>query len=259
MKRRSTSSSWRKGAGGAELIGGLHAVRLALRSGRVEALWIEKGRRDRRIRALVEEAGLKGIAPAFLDKAGLEALLPGIRHQGVIARVRPVAEQGEGALEALLQAVGTPFLLVLDGVQDPHNLGACLRTACAAGACGLILPRRRAAGLTPAAVKVASGGAECVPLFRVTNLARTLDGLKERGIRVVGLAGEAGACLYEADLTGPLALVLGGEEKGLRRLTRERCHLVARIPMEGGVESLNVSVAAGIALFEARRQRGACR
>ncbi len=224
----------------------------------MEALWIEKGRRDRRIQALIQEAEALGIVPRFLDKASLEARLPGIRHQGVIARVRPVREQGEAQLEALIRETDEPFLLALDGVQDPHNLGACLRTACAAGVHGVILPKRRSAALTPAAIKVASGGAECVPLFRITNLARTLRFLKDAGIAVVGTAGEAHTCLFRASLTGPLALVMGGEEKGLRRLTREHCDLLVRIPMEGGVESLNISVAAGIVLFEALRQRGAC-
>jgi 23S rRNA (guanosine2251-2'-O)-methyltransferase len=163
----------------------------------------------------------------------------------------------ERRLDALLDGLeGPAFLLVLDGVQDPHNLGACLRSADAAGVHAVVAPRERAAGLTPTACKVASGAAERIPFVQVTNLARTLRGLSEdRGLRIVGAAGEAATLLYDADLRGGLALVMGGEEKGLRRLTRERCDQLVRLPMQGTVESLNVSVAAGICLFEALRQR----
>ena len=164
--------------------------------------------------------------------------------------------RGEPDLDALLDdLVGPPFLLILDEIQDPHNLGACLRTADAAGIQAVIAPRDNAVGLTPTVAKVASGAAETVPYVQVTNLARTLDSLKARGIWLVGLAGEAEADLYGIDLQGPIALVLGGEGRGLRRLTRERCDYLARLPMLGTVESLNVSVATGICLYEALRQR----
>ncbi|MFO8156478.1 MAG: 23S rRNA (guanosine(2251)-2'-O)-methyltransferase RlmB, partial [Thiohalospira sp.] len=146
--------------------------------------------------------------------------------------------------------------LALDGIQDPHNLGACLRTAEAAGAAGVIAPRDRAAGLTATARKVATGAAERLPFYQVTNLARTLKELGAAGLFIVGAAGETDTNLYEVDLTGPLILVLGAEERGLRRLTRENCDVVARLPMAGEAESLNVSVAAGVCLFEAARQRG---
>jgi 23S rRNA (guanosine2251-2'-O)-methyltransferase len=170
--------------------------------------------------------------------------------------VQPV-EQAR-SLDDLLDGLdGVPLLLVLDGVTDPHNLGACLRVADGAGAHAVIAPRDRAVGVNATVAKVASGAAETVPYFMVTNLARTLNGLKERGIWIVGTAGEAGQTLYQADLTLPTALVLGAEGPGLRQLTRKTCDLLVRIPMAGAVESLNVSVASGVCLYEALRQRGA--
>lgn len=176
------------------------------------------------------------------------------RRQGSAPRVRA---QGEDALWDLLELVEEPLLLALDGVQDPHNLGACLRSADAAGAHAVIASKDRAAPLTAAAVEVARGAAESVPFVRVTNLARTLAGLQARGLRVIGTADEAPTPLYETDLTGPLALVMGAEGTGLRRLTRERCDELVRVPMLGRVSCLNVSVAAGVCLFEAVRQRRA--
>jgi len=185
-------------------------------------------------------------------------MLPEVRHQGVIGRLQPSRERNERDLELLLDGLEhPPFLLVLDGVQDPHNLGACLRTADAAGVDAVIAPRDRAAGLTATACKVACGAAQTVPFIRVTNLARTLGRLQKAGIWLVGAAGEEDRELYQADLTGPLAIVVGGEGRGLRRLTRERCDLLVSIPMAGIVESLNVSVATGICLYEALRQRRA--
>jgi 23S rRNA (guanosine2251-2'-O)-methyltransferase len=192
------------------------------------------------------------------DDALLDKLAEGGRHQGVVAEVLPRASDPETQLEeALESAAGAPLLLVLDGVQDPHNLGACLRSADAAGVAAVIVPRDRAAGMTPVVRKVAAGAAETVPLVAVVNLARTLRQLKERGIWLVGTDDTADKGLYEADLKGPLALVMGSEGEGLRRLTRECCDLLVSIPMAGAVESLNVSVATGVALFEAVRQRSA--
>jgi 23S rRNA (guanosine2251-2'-O)-methyltransferase len=177
-------------------------------------------------------------------------------HQGVVARCRAAPERTEAELPAFLKDLpATAFLLVLDGVQDPHNLGACLRSADAAGVQAVIVPRDNSAPLTPAVRKVASGAAETVPLFRVANLARVLETLKSAGVWLVGAAGEAERDLYDIDLRGPLALVLGAEGTGLRRLTRDLCDHLARIPMTGSVGSLNVSVAAGVCLFEAVRQR----
>ena len=163
--------------------------------------------------------------------------------------------QSEDDLYALLEKVSTPLLLVLDRVQDPHNLGACLRTADGAGVHAVIVPNDRAASLTDTVRRIAAGGAEHVPFIQVTNLARTLGQLQELGIRIIGTADEAKGTLYDADLTGPLAIALGFEGSGLRRLTRERCDEFVRIPMAGAVECLNVSVATGVCLFEARRQR----
>jgi 23S rRNA (guanosine2251-2'-O)-methyltransferase len=190
------------------------------------------------------------------DDALLNQLAAGERHQGVVAELVAQAGDPETQLEEALEAAGdAPLLLVLDGVQDPHNLGACLRSADAAGVAAVIVPRDRAAGLTPVVRKVAAGAAETVPLVAVVNLARTLRELKNRGVWLVGTDDAADRTLYEADLKGPVALVMGSEGEGMRRLTRECCDQLVSIPMAGAVESLNVSVAAGVALFEAVRQR----
>ena len=184
-------------------------------------------------------------------------MVPGSNHQGVVASTLAPAARDEAFLKAQLQKQEKPpFLLILDGVQDPHNLGACLRSADAAGVQAVVAPKDRSTGLTAAACKVASGAADTVPFIQVTNLARTLRWLKEQGIWLVGTAGEAGMSLYDVDLKGPLAIVMGGEGKGMRRLTREACDLLVNMPMAGSIESLNVSVAAGVAMFEAVRQRG---
>jgi 23S rRNA (guanosine2251-2'-O)-methyltransferase len=191
-----------------------------------------------------------------VDPSDLDRVVPGVNHQGVAARSATPTAGNERDLDDLLDRLVEPaFLLVLDGVQDPHNLGACLRTCDAAGAHAIIAPRDNAVGLTPAACKVASGAAGRVPYIQVTNLARTLRRLQEQGVWLVGTAGEAETSLFDADLRGPLALVMGGEERGLRRLTREHCDLLVSLPMIGRVESLNVSVATGVALYEALRQR----
>lgn len=241
-----------------EKIYGLHAVTALLESepGQVRALWVLDSRHDERLNRVVSLAEQAGVAIERVARAELDAHAPGARHQGVIAEAESLPQSDEHGLPALLAGLRVPaFLLVLDGVQDPHNLGACLRSANAAGAHAVIVPRDRASGLTPVVRKVASGAAEATPLFQVTNLARTLRWLKEQNIWLVALAGEADQSLYELDLKGPLALVLGAEGGGLRRLTKEHCDFLARIPMAGDVASLNVSVAAGVALFEAVRQR----
>ncbi|MEW7983206.1 MAG: 23S rRNA (guanosine(2251)-2'-O)-methyltransferase RlmB [gamma proteobacterium symbiont of Phacoides pectinatus] len=242
-----------------QLVAGVHSVRTALKhgAGSVLALWVEARRRDRRVREVVDLARAAGVPVTHVSREELDARVPGANHQGVVALAAAPAALDEQALQSLLAELREPpFLLILDGVQDPHNLGACLRSADAAGAHALITPRDRSAGLTPTACKVASGAAETVPLVQVTNLARTLRWLGDDfGVWLVGTAGEAEASLYDIDLTGPLGIVMGGEEKGLRRLTREACGQLAKLPMAGSVESLNVSVAAGIALFEALRQR----
>ena len=179
-------------------------------------------------------------------------------HQGVVADVSPSQVWGEAMLDELLDRTeGAPLLLVLDGVTDPHNLGACLRSADAAGALAVIVPKDKSATLTPTVRKVACGAAEVIPLVAVTNLARTLEKLQQRGLWVVGTAGEAEVSIYDQDLTGPTILIMGAEGKGMRRLTREHCDYLVKLPMAGSVSSLNVSVATGVCLFEAQRQRGA--
>ena len=244
-----------------ELIHGLHAVAAALEyePEQVRGLWVERQRRDGRMQALLDQASQYGVAVHLTARAELDRMSGGTRHQGVIARLTVRQRTlNEADLPALLAAADGPLLLLaLDGVQDPHNFGACLRSAAAAGVHAVMIPADRSVGLNATVRKVACGGAEIVPVVTVTNLARALRALQEQGIWVVGAAGEAADSLYDVDFTPSTAIVLGGEEKGLRRLTREVCDRLARIPMaEGGVESLNVSVAAGIFLFEARRQRG---
>ena len=233
-----------------ERLFGLHAVAAALEAGTVDGLWVAERRKDRRLGELVDAARAAGIAVEEVDRRRLDELAGGGRHQGVVASGAAVT-QGWPQLEAAVAGGG--LWLALDGVQDPHNLGACLRSAEAAGCEGVIVPADRAARLTPTVRKVAVGAAERLPFYTVTNLARSLETLGEMGVFSVGLAGEGEATLWEVDLRGPLVLVLGAEEKGLRRLTRRACDTVAHLPMAGAAE--NVSVAAGVALFEAVRQR----
>lgn len=241
------------------VIFGLHAVRTLLqqRPDRAALLILQKGREDARVNELVQLAQARSIKTEWRDGRELDRLAGDERHQGACLQIRSVGVLGEGALDDLLDATTTPpLLLVLDGVQDPHNLGACLRTADAVGVTAVIVPKDRAAGLSATVRKVASGAAETVPLIQVTNLARTLRWLKDREVWIVGTDDEAEHSLYGGvKLTGPLALVLGAEGTGLRRLTRENCDALVSIPMLGVVESLNVSVATGVLLYEALRQR----
>jgi 23S rRNA (guanosine2251-2'-O)-methyltransferase len=237
---------------------GINSVRSALKFGPdgVSELWLDRGRRDRRLAELAALARESGVAVRQLDRDQLDRAAAGSNHQGALAWVRMPAAQTERDLDRLLDsAAQPPLLLVLDGVTDPHNLGACLRSADGAGATAVIAPKDKAVGLTPVVVKVASGAVESVPFIQVTNLARTLEALKGQGVWLVGLADRAPATLFDTDLSGPTALVLGSEGHGLRRLTQERCDLLASLPMRGRVESLNVSVAAGICLYEAIRRR----
>jgi 23S rRNA (guanosine2251-2'-O)-methyltransferase len=242
-----------------ELIYGLHAVRAALdyQPHELQELWLDRNRRDRTIQGILDKAQDLGITVHMVTRKEIDAMVPGVRHQGAAARGVTHQAASEKDLTQLLANLDRPaFLLVLDGLQDPHNLGACLRSADAAGVHAVIVPKDRAVGLTPTVRKVASGAAETIPFIQVTNLARVLRELKDAGVWIVGLAGDAQDDLYSKDLSGPLALVMGAEGKGMRRLTRESCDWIVRIPMRGQVESLNVSVAAGICLFEAARQRG---
>ena len=234
---------------------GFHAVLARLRADpkSVIEIFLDEGRNDARGRDLVAAAERSGVRLMRVPTKRLDGFYGGGRHQGVVARVE-VKSSGED-LDELLGTIEKPLLLVLDGITDPHNLGACLRVANAAGAHAVVAPKDRAAGINPTVSKVASGAAEVTPYFMVTNLARTLADLKDRNIWIVGSDERAEKSLFEADLPDSIAWVLGAEGEGMRRLTRESCDLLARIPMGGQVESLNVSVAAGICLFESVRRR----
>jgi 23S rRNA (guanosine2251-2'-O)-methyltransferase len=242
----------------ARVLIGFHAVlaRLRTNAASVAEILVDETRHDARLADVVRVAEAAGVRVMRVPGKRLDGFYGGGRHQGIVARVTGRAEQA--TLDEVLDGLQEPaLLLVLDGVTDPHNLGACLRVADAAGAHAVVVPKDRSAGLSPVVTKVASGAAESVPFVAVTNLARTLDALKERGVWIVGAVEESPDDLYGADLPAAIAWVLGSEGEGLRRLTRERCDLLVRIPMHGQVESLNVSVAAGLCLFEARRRRGA--
>jgi len=241
------------------LLIGIHAVDAALSRApeQVKAVYIAADSRNSRARALEQRARQLGIRVATEPRAVLDRRSAGERHQDVIAEFTPANLFSERELERLLDAIpGDPLILVLDGVQDPHNLGACLRSADAAGVGLVIMPKDRSAPLTPAARRAASGAAEILPILLATNLARVLQRLKERGIWLAGTTDQAERDLYQLDLTGPLALVMGSEGQGMRRLTTESCDYHLRIPMAGSVNSLNVSVATAVCLFEIRRQRG---
>jgi 23S rRNA (guanosine2251-2'-O)-methyltransferase len=236
-------------------LSGFHAVTARLRAQpqSVRTIYVSASRRDRRARDLVERAAAAGVAVHAADDRRLAALAGNDKHQGVVAVVD--AAPALRTLDEILDASTEPALvLVLDGVTDPHNLGACLRSADAFGAQAVVVPKDRAVGLNATVAKAASGAADTMPLVSVTNLVRSLGELKERGVWVVG-ADVEGENLFEADLSGPIAWVLGAEGSGLRRLTREACDRLVTIPMQGAVESLNVSVAAGVCLFSTRRQR----
>lgn len=242
----------------ARVLFGFHAVGVRLKTAPASVIevHVDAQRRDARMREFVARAHAAGARVIASDADRLARLAGGARHQGVVARVAPLPRSA--SLDDLLDAAaGVPLLLALDGVTDPHNLGACLRVADGAGAQAVIAPKDHAVGVNATVAKVASGAAETVPYFMVTNLARTLDELKEREIAVVGAAGDAGDSIYDVDLRGPVALVLGAEGRGLRALTRQTCDRLARIPMAGAVLSLNVSVAAAVCLYEAVRQRRA--
>ncbi|NQY04454.1 MAG: 23S rRNA (guanosine(2251)-2'-O)-methyltransferase RlmB [Halieaceae bacterium] len=249
-----------------ETVFGIHAVDALVRTHpkSVQQLWVQEGREDKRISALVALAQNQGVPTARQPRKSLDLMVEG-RHQGVVAEVLPRLtghddnasnEWSEKQLLAHLEGLSrAALLLVLDGVTDPHNLGACLRSADAAGVDAVIVPKDKSADLSPTARKVACGAAEVVPFVRVTNLARTLAALKDAGVWIYGAAGEAEQSLYDTDATGSMALVMGAEGQGLRRLTREACDYLLKLPMAGSVSSLNVSVATGVCLFEVVRQR----
>ncbi|HHM05005.1 MAG TPA: 23S rRNA (guanosine(2251)-2'-O)-methyltransferase RlmB [Gammaproteobacteria bacterium] len=239
---------------------GIHAVRLLLERAPERVLHLHilesAAGANSRLATVLAEARRFDIPVTRATREQLARLAEGGVHQGLVADIRPARVVDESALPELLDRLtGPPLLLVLDGVQDPHNLGACLRTADAAGVNAVIIPRHRAAGLTPVVHKTACGATQTLPLVQATNLARALRNLKDQGIWLLGAAGDARDSLYSANLTGPLAIVVGAEQEGLRRLTRDLCDTLVHIPMRGAVESLNVSVATGVCLFEARRQQ----
>lgn len=233
---------------------GFHAVLARLRAdpSSVQELLVDEARHDARVKDLLAMAGRSQVKVLRVGKERLDGF--GERHQGVVARV--ALKKLAAELDDVLEGKEKPFLLVLDGVTDPHNLGACLRVANAAGVDAVIAPKDRAVGITPAVSKVASGAAEATPYLMVTNLARTLAELKERNVWIVGTDERAEKTLYQTDVPDAVAWVLGAEGEGMRRLTRESCDFLVRIPMRGEVESLNVSVAAGVVLFETARRRG---
>lgn len=239
-----------------ETVYGIHSVQALLHSApqRICELVIAKDRNDQRIKKLISAAQKHGIKPRFVGKRELEGLCDA-NHQGVVALAQPGVQYDEKSLLQLVETITDPFLLVLDGVTDPHNLGACMRSADAAGVHAVVIPKDNSASLNDTARKVACGAAEVVPLVVVTNLARTLKALQDKGLWVAGAAGEAEQNIYEANLTGPRVIVMGAEGDGLRRLTKETCDELVKIPMLGSVSSLNVSVATGVVLFEVVRQR----
>jgi 23S rRNA (guanosine2251-2'-O)-methyltransferase len=235
---------------------GFHSVLAKIRQhpGDVLEIYLDSARQDARAQDLIKLADRLGLRLLQVDSGRLHGMAGGGSHQGLVARID--AKQRYVSLDDVLETLDEPaLLLVLDGVTDPHNLGACLRVADAAGAHAVVAPKDRAVGLTATVAKVASGAADSVPYITVTNLARSLRELKERDIRIVGAEDGAASTLYASDLRGPLAWVLGAEGEGMRRLTRETCDILVKIPMLGSVSSLNVSVASGVCLFEARRQR----
>ncbi len=237
---------------------GLHSIQAALDYSpkKIGKAWIDAQRQDKRLTQLIDGLLDLGIEPEKVDRKKLDKLADSHNHQGIVIEVELPGELSESKLkDAVLTLSAVPLFLVLDNVQDPHNFGACLRTADAAGVHGVIVTKDNAVGITPTVCKVASGAAETVPVYQVTNLSRTLRWLKDQGIWVMGAAGDATQTAYQTDFTVPLALVVGAEGKGLRRLTKEQCDVLVKLPMLGQVESLNLSVATGVLLYETVRQR----
>ncbi|MCC2608148.1 23S rRNA (guanosine(2251)-2'-O)-methyltransferase RlmB [Planctobacterium marinum] len=240
-----------------EWLYGLHALEavVAKEPERLIELYVLKGRDDDKLRNIINQARRFGIAVQFCQRKVLDDKVNGEQHQGIVAKAKPGRVLDEKDLADIIASEDNPFILVLDGVTDPHNLGACLRSADAAGVHAMVVPKDKSAYLTPTARKVACGAAETTPLIQVTNLARTLRQLQESGVWVIGTAGEAKQLIYDVKLSGPMALVMGAEGKGMRRLTREVCDELIKLPMAGSVSSLNVSVATGVCLYEIVRQR----
>jgi 23S rRNA (guanosine2251-2'-O)-methyltransferase len=241
-----------------EYIYGIHALESVIEREpeRLIELFVLKGKDEKSVHTLINQARRFGASIQFCQRKTLDEKADSEQHQGLVARVKPGKTYNDNDLAAIVAANAKPFLLVLDGVTDPHNLGACLRTADGAGVHAVIVPKDNSASLTPVVRKVACGAAEVVPLVQVTNLARTLRDLQGMGVWIIGTAGEADKNIYECELSGPMALVMGAEDKGMRRLTREHCDELIKLPMAGSVSSLNVSGATGVCLYEIVRQRG---
>jgi len=223
---------------------------------KIHKAWVDSGRQDKRLGQAVDDLSALGIEPEKVDRKRLDRLADNNNHQGIVIEVEMPGELSESDLKTAVENLAeTALFLVLDNVQDPHNLGACLRTADATGVQGVIITKDNATGITPTVCKVASGAAETVPVYQVTNLARTLRWLKGEGLWIMGAAGETTETVYKTDFTVPMALVVGAEGKGLRRLTKEQCDVLVSVPMLGQVDSLNLSVATGVLLYEVVRQR----
>jgi len=240
-----------------QTIYGIHAVEAVLKSTpeRITNVWLDRQRKDAKLQSIQERLFEVGVRAEYVDKKTLEKLSNNGNHQGVLLSVRLPQEHSEEELKrAVKDNEGNAFYLVLDQVTDPHNLGACLRTALAAGVQGVIVPKDNACRLNATVCKVASGAAEVLPVYRVTNLVRMLKWLKTEGVWLTGAAGEATKDVFDAELTGSVAVVMGAEGKGLRKLTQEQCDQLVKIPMSDKVESLNVSVATGVILYEVVRQ-----
>lgn len=245
-----------------EIVYGINSVEQAIETSpdKILSAWVVKGREDdKRIKKIINELSIYGIVAQSAMRHFIDEKTDNGVHQGIVIEMKSTPPKNEHDLADFLDDLNAkkelPFLLILDGITDPRNLGAAMRSVWAAGAHAVIVPKDKTAPFNPAARKTASGAASEIPLFAVTNLARVLDDLADRDIKIIGMDGEATNSIYETDLTGALAIVMGSEESGMRRLTREKCTDITKIPMAQGVESLNVSVAAGIALFEAVRQR----
>jgi len=237
---------------------GIHAAQAALdySSDKINKIWVDGQRKDKRLVELIEQLRRLGLPLEKSDRKRLDKMTDGKNHQGIVVEVEMPGVHSENELKHIVKELTeVPFFLVLDQVQDPHNLGACLRTADAAGVHGIIITKDNSAGITPTVCKVASGAAETVPVYQVTNLSRTLRWLKEQNIWVMGATGDTEQSIFSADLTLPLALVMGTEGTGMRRLTEQQCDFLVKIPMTGQVESLNVSVAAGVMIYEVFKQR----
>ena len=233
--------------------GGVHAVRQLLDDGAVRRLFVADNKKSKNVAALVADARARGVTVETVALYEIDMMLPGVRHQGIAALSESQAQAADW--QDAIAGIDKPLILVLDSIQDPHNLGACLRSALAAGVHAVLIPNNRAADITPAVEKVACGAADVLPIYKVGNLRREVEAMQRRGIWVVGGAGEAAQTIYATDLNLPLAIIVGNEAEGIRHGLREQCDFLVRIPMDDAMESLNVSVACGVMLFEARRQR----